>query len=163
MCFFSRPTHVQIWLLRRNVLSVVYNNWTGQQGPKISRQLNMYGTWWSGNLLFLQSLPQPLPNCDNGCKMLRIIYCRMTFGTFTTVCMQKYTPALPQEGVTLSIDMTVWAPLTVTCFIWSEFVIVCYYNDRLSLTSIFNTMNVSLKVLHFFGSVTHYLFILCRP
>ena len=41
-----------------------------------------------------------------------------------------------QRGVTLSIDMTVWAPLTVTCFVWSEFVIVCYYNDRLSLSLI---------------------------
>ena len=45
---------------------------------QISRQLNTHGTWWSGNLLFLQSLSQPLPNCDNRCKMLGTIYCRVT-------------------------------------------------------------------------------------
>ena len=58
-----------------------------------------------GNLLFLQSLPKSLPNCDNGCKMLGTIYSRMSFGTFMTVCMPEYTPALlPEEG----IDVTVW-------------------------------------------------------
>ena len=52
------------------VLSVVYNNCLGQKDPQISCQLNMFRTWWSGNLFFLQSLPQPLTNCDNRCKML---------------------------------------------------------------------------------------------
>ena len=49
--------------------------------------------------LILQSLPQPWPNCDNGCKMLGIIYRWMTFGTFMSSCMQEYTPALPPDGV----------------------------------------------------------------
>ena len=35
-------------------------------------------------------------------------------------------------------------------FIWSEFVIMYSYNDKLPTASIFNTMNLSLKVLHFF-------------
>ena len=38
----------------------------------------------------------------------------MTFGTFLTVCTREYTPALPPEGATLSIGVTVWALLTVT-------------------------------------------------
>ena len=84
------------------MLFMVYNNCPGQQDPQISHQLNTYGTWWSGNLLFLQSLPQPLPNCDNRCKMLGTIYHRMTFSTFMTVCMQEYKPVLLPEGGTLS-------------------------------------------------------------
>ena len=67
-------TDVHIWLLRRNVFFAVHTNGPGQQEPQISHQLNTYGTWWSGNLLFLQSLPQTLPNYDNGCKMLVTIY-----------------------------------------------------------------------------------------
>ena len=31
------------------------------------------------------------------------------------VYLREYTPALPPEGATLCIDVTVWAPLTVTC------------------------------------------------
>ena len=71
--------------------------------------------WWSGNLLFLHSLPQPLPNCDNRCKMLGTICRRMTFSTFMTVCMREYMPAMLLEGCTLCIDVTVWAPFTVMC------------------------------------------------
>ena len=56
--------------------------------------------------LYLQRIPQPLPNCDKGCKVFGTIYRRMTFGTFMTVCMREYTPALPPEGVTLCIDVT---------------------------------------------------------
>ena len=63
----------------------------------------------------LESLPQPLSNCDNGCKMLRTIYRRMTFGIFMTVCMREYTPALLSEWCILCIDVTVWAHLTLTC------------------------------------------------
>ena len=36
------------------------------------------------------------------------------------------------------------------CFIRSEFVITYSNNDKLPVTSIFNTINLSLKVLHFF-------------
>ena len=56
-------------------------------------------------------------NCDNRCKMLETIYHRITFGKFMTVCMREYTPALPPEWgrPILCIDVTVWAPLTVTC------------------------------------------------
>ena len=55
------------------------------------------------------------PNCNNRCKMLGTIYRRMTFGTFMTDCMKEYTAALPPEGATLCIYVTVWVPLTVTC------------------------------------------------
>ena len=70
MCFFSSIMHIHIWLLWRNVLFVMYNNHPGQQDPQISCHMNKYGTWWSRNLFFNQSLPQTLPNCDNGCKNL---------------------------------------------------------------------------------------------
>ena len=91
------------------------------------------------------------PNCDNSCKMLGPIYCRMTFGTFMAVFMREYTHGLSPEEATLCIDVTVWTPLTVTCgFIWSEFVIIYSYNDKLPVTSICNTMNLSLRVLNFF-------------
>ena len=56
----------------------------GQQEPQITCQLNMYGTWWRKNLLFLQSLTQPLLKC-NRCKILGTVYHRMEFGTFMTI------------------------------------------------------------------------------
>ena len=34
---------------------------------------------------------------------------------FMTVCIREYTPGFPPEGATLCIDVTVWAPLIVTC------------------------------------------------
>ena len=94
---------------------------------KIPRSLvsfNMLGTWWSGNLLFLQSLSQPLPNCDNGCKLLGKIYHRMTFDTFMTICMREYTPALLPERVHCVLMWLHGHPLLWhVCFIWSEFII----------------------------------------
>ena len=111
---FSRTTHIHIRLLLRNVLFVEYNC-PGQQDPQIFRQMNMYVTWWSGNLLFLQSLPQPIPNCDIWCKMLGIIYRRITFDTFMTVFMREYTPALPPEGDTLCIDVCLGTPYCDMC------------------------------------------------
>ena len=66
-----------------------------------------------------------------------------------TISMREYMPALMQE-----IDVTVWAPLTVTrVFRLSEFVNMYSYNDKLPVTFICNTMNLSLKVLHFFPAV----------
>ena len=38
------------------------------------------------------------------------------------------------------------------CFIWSEFIITYYYNDKLPVTSIFNTTTLSLK-MYFSGCV----------
>ena len=43
MCFLSRTTHVHTWLLRRNVLIVVYNC-PGKQDPYVSCQLNTHRT-----------------------------------------------------------------------------------------------------------------------
>ena len=126
MCFVSRTMHIHIRLLQRNVLFVVYNNCPGQQDPQISPQLITYGTWWSGNLIFLQSLPQPLLNCDNRCKMLGTFYRRMTSGTFITVFMREYMTALLPEESTLCTDVTAWEPLTMTCvfhLVW----IICYH------------------------------------
>ena len=68
ICFFSSTRSILIRLMRRNVLFVVYNC-PAQQKSQISRKLNTHGIWWSGNLLFLQILPQPLPNCNSTCKM----------------------------------------------------------------------------------------------
>ena len=48
-------------------------------------------------------------------KMLGTIYHRITLGTFKIVCMREYTPSLQLEGGALCIDVTVWAPLTMTC------------------------------------------------
>ena len=39
--------------------------------------------------------------CNNRRKMLWTIYCRMTFGTFMTICMWEYMPVLPPEGYTV--------------------------------------------------------------
>ena len=100
MCFFSRTKHVHIRLLGCNVLFVC--------------------TWWSGNLLFLQSLP----NIEDGCKMLGTFYLRMTFGTFLTACMREYTHTLPPGGA-LCINMTVWEHFTVTCLF--HLVWICYH------------------------------------
>ena len=151
--FFSKTMHLHIWLLWCNMLFVVYNNCPGQQDPQISPQLNTYGTWWSRNLLFLQSLPQPLLNCDNWCKMLGIIYRRTIFSTFMTVCLHEYMPVLPPEEVTLWNDLAVWAPLTCVSFVLNLLSYRYSYNDKLPVTSICNTMNLSLRVLHFFPAV----------
>ena len=106
-------------------------------------------------LFFLKGLSQPLRNCDNGCKMLGTIYCWMTFGTFKTVCIREYTTALPPEGEGYTVYWChcLRTPYYVMCFIWSEFVFIYSYNGKLSVTSIFNTINLSLKVLHFFPVV----------
>ena len=121
MYFFSRTTHVHIRLLRRHVFFVMYNNYPGQQQPKISRQLYTYGTWCSGNLLFLQSLPQPIPNCDNGCKILGTIYRRMTFGRFMAGYLR-----FPQKVLHCVLLWRFGHPLLLhMCFIWSEFVTIC--------------------------------------
>ena len=112
MCFFSGTTNVHIRLLRPSLRGVRQLSWSART-PDLSPIEHVWGMM-KRNLLFFQSLPQPLPNCDNGCKMLGTIYRRMTFGTFMTVCMREYTPALPPEEATLYIDVSVWAPLTVT-------------------------------------------------
>ena len=39
------------------------------------------------------------------------------------------------------------------CFIWSEFIIIYSYNDKLLVTSICNTVNLSLKALLFLSAV----------
>ena len=109
----SRATHVHIQLLQHNVLFVVHNNCPCQQDPQISRQLNTSGTWWNGNLLFLQSLPQLLPNCDNECKMLGAIYRRMAFGTFDSLHARIHACVAARGGYT--VYWCDWAPLTVIC------------------------------------------------
>ena len=66
MWFFSWTMHVGIRLLRRNMLSVVYNC-PGQQEPQISRQLNTYGTWWSsGTYSFSKT-------CHNHCQIAKLV------------------------------------------------------------------------------------------
>ena len=153
-CAFSAgQRNVHIRLLRLNVL-FVFVQLPGQQEPQISRQLNTYETRWSGNILFLQTLPQPLPNCDNGCNILGTIYRRMTFGTFMAFRMWEYTPAL-LPGVLYCVIMRLFGHplLWHVCFIWSGFVIIYSYNDKLPVTSIFNTMNLSFNVLYLFPAV----------
>ena len=44
-------------------------------------------------------------------------------------------------------------PFSDICFIWSEFISIYSYNDKLPITSISITMNFSFKVFHFSGSV----------
>ena len=78
--------------------------------PNMCSNLSMY--LFSFPLTYNMT-PFKWSNCDNRCKMLETVYRRMTFGTFITVYMREYTPALPSEGTTLSFDVTVWAPLTV--------------------------------------------------
>ena len=140
---FQRTTHVHIWLLRLNVLFVVYNC-PDHPDPQISRQ-------WNGNLLFLQSLPKLFSNWDNRRKVLETLYRSMTFGTVVTVLMREYMPVLPPEGVHCVMMWLFGNPLLWRVCHWSEFVIIYSYNDKLPVISIFNTMNLSLKVSHFDG------------
>ena len=83
----------------------------------VNKILRSIATWdmMKQELSLSQSLPQALPNCDNGCKILGTIYRRMTFSTFMTVFMRVYTPELLPDGGTVCIDVTVWEDLTVTC------------------------------------------------
>ena len=152
MCFFSRTMHIHIRLLRRNMLFMVYNC-PGQQEPKISHQLNTYGTWWSGNLLSLQCLSQPFPNCDM-CKMLGIITGWHSAPLWMFVCKNTCLHCC-QRGLHCELMWLFGHPLLWhVSFIWSEFLIMQSHNDKLPVTSICNTMNLSLEVLHFFsGSV----------
>ena len=76
------------------------------------------------------------------------------FSTFMTVCMREYTLVLRPEG-----ENCVWCDrlgisYCDTCVSFgSEFLIIYSYNDKLPVTSIFSTRNLTLRVLHFFGSV----------
>ena len=54
-----------------------------------------------------------------------VIYRRMTFSTPLTVWIREYMPVLPPEGTTLCIDVTVWAPLSVTHVFHSVW--ICYH------------------------------------
>ena len=61
-----------------------------------------------------------------------------------------------QRGLNcMCIDVTVLdTPYCDMCSIWSEFIIIYSYNDKLPVTSICYTMNLSLRVLYIFpGSV----------
>ena len=120
MCFFSRITHIHIWLLW-HVFFMVYNNCPGQQDPQISCQSNTYGQ----DLALPPSLPQPLPNFDNGCKMPGTIYRRMTFSTFMTIYMQEYTTVLPPGRVHCVLLWLFGPPHTVTCVF--HLVWICYH------------------------------------
>ena len=86
---------------------------------------------------------------SKGCKMLGTIYRRMAFGTLWPFAMGEYCLHCYHRG-SLYIDVTISASLTMTCVIWSEFVFMYSYNDTLLVKAIFNIMNLSLKVLHFF-------------
>ena len=71
---------------------------------------------------FLHCLAQPWP-LDNGYKMLRTIYRRITFGTFMSACMREYKPALSPKGLHCVLMWLFGYPLLwLECFIWSEFV-----------------------------------------
>ena len=98
--------------------------------------------------------PMKWPNCDNRCKILGTVYRRMTFGIFMTVCMPEYTPALLPEVATLCIDVTGHPLLRLVCFI------IYSYNDKLPVTSIFNRVNLYLRMLRFSGSVYMVIFLL---
>ena len=50
---------------------------------------------------------------------------RMSFGSFRTVCMLEYTPAVPSEEGALCFDVTVRAPFTVT-FVF-HLILICYH------------------------------------
>ena len=112
MCFFSRTTHVHIRLLRHNVLFVVYNNCPGQQNLQISRLWNTYGML---KRELTQSLAQPLPNCDNGWKMLKKNLSQDDIRYLYDRLDARIHACVAAIGGTLCIDVTVWAPLTVTC------------------------------------------------
>ena len=141
------------------VLFVEYNNCPGQQDHQISHQLNMYGTWWSGNLLFLQSLSQQLPNCDNGCKMLDSLSEDDIWHLYDHLHARIHA-CIATRGGTLCTDVIVWPPLTwYVCLVWSEFIINSY-NDKLPVTSICNSMDLSFSVLHFFHQCIYIPYIL---
>ena len=152
MCFLNRTTHINIQLLQHDMLFVVYNNCPGKQDPQISHQLNTCGTWWSRNLLFLLSR-------QNHCQIATMsAWCleQSIAGWYSAPlwpfeCENTYLHCC-QRGIHCVL-MWLFGHLLLwhVCFIWSEFVIIYSYNDKLAVTSMFNTMNLSLKVLHFFS------------
>ena len=69
---FLRQEHV-LFQHDSGCCDVTCSSWctTTALASKIPRSLaNLTRLGYDGNLLFLQSLPQPLPNCNNGCKVL---------------------------------------------------------------------------------------------
>ena len=96
----------------------------------------------SSDLLPIVQVQDMMKHCQTVTTGAR---CRMTFGTFMIICMQEYRPTFLPEGAT-HCDV---------CSIWSNFIIIFSYNDKLPVTSIFNTMNLSFKVLHFFSGSVH--------
>ena len=116
---FSRTAHVHIRLLRRNVLFVVYNNWPFSNYPRSLVYWTRMGHDEAGTCIFFQTLPEPMPTCDNGFKLLGTTYRRMTFGIFMTVCMRDYTPVLQPEGLHQGRgqDTALWRHLTQLCLL----------------------------------------------
>ena len=97
---------------RRNVLLVVYNNCPGQQYPQISRQLNTFKN----------------DHCRIATTRARCLGLSITWYYSSPLWPFAYenTPLrCRQRGDTLSINVTVWASLTVSCvfhFLW-----ICYH------------------------------------
>ena len=94
--------------------------------------------------LFLQSCHNHCRIATTGAKCLTICH-RMTFGTFMTVCMRKYTPSLLPEGYIVYWCDCLGTPFCDICFIWSEFIIYATIINY-KFTSIFSTVNLTLKV-----------------
>ena len=139
--------HRVLWC---NVLFVVYNkcpSHPGQQDLQISCQLNKYGTRWARTYSVSRAWHYYYLIATIGAWCLGNLS-HDAFCIFMTVFMQVYTPALPPEGrgvhcvlMWLCVHPLLWH----MCFIWSEFVIIYSYNDKLPVRSIFNTMNLSRR------------------
>ena len=121
MCFFNRTTHIHIWLLRHNMLFMVYNDCPGQQEPQVSRQLNTYGTLWSGNLVFLKSLPQPSQNWDNRCSSLGQSITGWHSAPLWPFACKNSCLLCRQRGLNCVLMWLFKHPLPWNvCFLWSE-------------------------------------------
>ena len=103
MCFFTGQRSPQ-------VLFVVYNNCPGQQDTQIEHAWDVMKREFTLSAEPATTIVELRQRVQYAWGNL---YHRMTFGTFMTVCMREYTPALPLdgEGVTLLTDVTVWATL----------------------------------------------------
>ena len=153
MCYFNRTTHGHIRLLRCNVLFVVYNNCPGQQDPQISRQLNTYRKRHDkeGIYSFSTACHNPCVLANTGARCLGQSIAGWLWHLYNCLHARIHASIAARRGAVYLCDC-LGTPYCDVCFIWSEFIIIYSYNDKLPVLSNFNTMNLFLKVLLFFFS-----------
>ena len=111
---FSRTTHIHMQLLRRNVLFVVSNKWTGQQAPRSLANWALNGYDEKGTYSFSKVCHSHCRIATVGARCLGQSIAGWYSAPLWLLCARIH-PCIAVRGGTLCIEVTVWIPLTVMC------------------------------------------------